>query len=95
MKKIMKVFVSILVMAMMVSLVPVQQVKAEDYLFVEKPNDEEYKTNFSSELKEDMAFYTEDTYGVTHAIGYGYFKDSATFSAASIMYLARNPILRF
>ena len=76
MKKIMKVFISILVMAMMVSLVPVQQVKAEDYLFVEKPNDEEYKTNFSSELKEDMAFYTEDTYGVAHAIGYGYFKDS-------------------
>ena len=77
MKKIMKFFVSLLVVAMAVVLVPVQQVHAEDgYLFIEKPHITKYKSSFTDELTEDVAFYTQDANGVTHAIGYGYFEDS-------------------
>ena len=64
MKKIMKVFVSILVMAMMVTLVPVQQVSAEEYVFIDTST-QYYNYNFKP-LTEPGVYTVMDAYEVSH-----------------------------
>ena len=90
MKKIMKVFVSILVMAMMVTLVPVQQVKATEYVFIPDSNASYKKSDFEEELLDGEGFYTQDVYGAQHEYGYGYFKDGEQAGEAvfSLVYLS-------
>ncbi|MBQ7891964.1 MAG: cell wall-binding repeat-containing protein [Erysipelotrichaceae bacterium] len=86
MKKIMKVFVSILVMAMMVTLVPVQQVKAEAYVFVADTNLVYNKSNFEETALESV-FETVDEYGATHAFALGGFEDAETAGDAVLYFV--------
>ncbi|MBQ9841118.1 MAG: cell wall-binding repeat-containing protein [Erysipelotrichaceae bacterium] len=77
MKKIMKVFVSILVMAMMITLVPVQQVKAEEDFFIFVPDGSgHYPKNSFNEFDEEHMLIYEDTHGVSHAFYFGGFEES-------------------
>ena len=90
MKKIMNVFVSMLVMAMMITLVPVQQVKATEYVFIPDSNASYKKSDFEEELLDGEGFYTQDVYGAQHEYGYGYFKagEQAGEAVFSLVYLS-------
>ena len=60
MKKMMKVFVSLLVVAMMVVLVPVQQVKATNFLLIKNSSTLQYKTSFVDEMGEGIVYSVTD-----------------------------------
>ena len=70
MKKMMKVFVSLLVVAMMVVLVPVQQVKATNFLLIKNSSTLQYKTSFVDEMGEGIVYSVTDYFENTHTIGF-------------------------
>ncbi len=94
MKKMMKGFISLLVVAMMIVLVPVQQVHAEDIEFILIPNANStsyYKNRDTfDEWKDSHYLLFEDDYGATHEFYIGEFKDSETEGMGYLSFLYKS-----